>query len=109
MKKVIPFKQPKDDRQPSLAVHDVLQVIRLLAQDSKNVFVVSHGKSRQKKRSITRRQIDICLKKGIITEGPFMNLHGNVQANVTRFAAGEEITCVVAIEEQRQLIVITVF
>ncbi len=38
-----------------------------------------------------------------------MNLHGNVQANVTRFAAGEEITCVVAIEEQRQLIVITVF
>ena len=38
-----------------------------------------------------------------------MNLHGNVQANVTRFAAGKEITCVVAIEEQRQLIVITVF
>jgi ABC-type histidine transport system ATPase subunit len=108
MRIVIPFKKASDGR-PSLAVHDVLKVIRTLAQDSKNVFVVPHANKSLKKRKITRRQIDICLKKGSITEGPFMNNHGNIQVNVSRLAAGEEITVVVAIEERTSLIVITVF
>lgn len=38
-----------------------------------------------------------------------MNLHGNWQVNVSRLAAGEEITCTVAIEEEQRLIVVTVF
>jgi hypothetical protein len=61
------------------------------------------------RRRITRRQIELCLQKGTIVEGPSMNAHGNWQVNVLRHAAGEELTCTVAIEWATQLLVITVF
>jgi Domain of unknown function (DUF4258) len=109
MKNVIPFKQVKRKTGSNLSVHDALKMIRTLAQDSKNVLVVQHARDRHKKHGITRRQIDICLKKGVVSEGPFMNLHGSWQVNVSRLAAGEEITCTVAIEEEQRLIVVTVF
>jgi hypothetical protein len=50
-----------------------------------------------------------CLAKGVITEGPFVNQYGNWQVNVSRLAAGEQITCAVAIEWQEQLVVVTVY
>ncbi len=108
MARVLPFKKPSKERD-HLSVHDALRLVKALAQDSKNVFVVAHAKQAQSKRKISRRQIMTCLQKGRVTEGPFRNIHGNWQVNVSRFAAGEEITCVVAIELDRQLIVITVF
>ena len=109
MKNVIPFKKVKRKTDSNLSVHEALKIIRLLAQNSKNVLIIQHARDRQLKHGITRRQIDICLKKGVVSEGPFMNLHGNWQVNVSRLAAGEEITCTVAIEEEQRLIVVTVF
>ena len=111
MAKVVPFK--KKQKHPAapglLSTHDAQRLVRLLAQDSKNVFIIAHGRKRQAKRGISRRQIMTCLQKGVVSEGPFINAHGNLQVNVTRLAAGEEITCVVAIEHETQLIVVTVF
>lgn len=108
MAKVLPFRNAKK-RVDSFTVHDARKLVRRLAQDSKNVVIIGHARKRQGERGISRRQIMTCLQKGAITEGPSRNNHGNWQVNLTRLAAGEEITCVVAIEDKRLLIVLTAF
>jgi hypothetical protein len=92
-----------------LNARGALQVIRKIAADSKNIIVIAHGKARARQRQFTRMQIERCVRKGTVSEGPFMNVHGNWQVNLTSHAAGEEITCVVAIEWAARVIVITVF
>ena len=89
--------------------HMALNMIRELASDTENIVVVQHGSKRMKQRKVSRRQIELCVQKGTITEGPFFNQHGNWQVNLSRHAAGEEITCTVAIEWGLRLIVVTVF
>lgn len=86
-----------------------LRIIREIAADSENIVVIGYGQRRAKQRRITRRQIELCVQRGTITEGPFMNQHGNWQMNLYRHAAGEEITCVVAIEWATKLLVINTF
>lgn len=51
--------------------------------------------------------MELCILKGSIVEGPFLNQFGNWQVTIERRAAGEEVTCVVAIDWPNQLIVIT--
>jgi len=51
----------------------------------------------------------ICLQKGVVTEGPAPNTRGHWQVNVSRLAAGEEMTCTVVIEWDERLVVRTVF
>jgi hypothetical protein len=84
-------------------------MIRDIASRKKGVAIVGHAKARMEQRRITQRQVMICLLKGSITEGPSLNNHGNWQVNASRLAAGEQITCVVAIEWDRRLIVISAF
>jgi hypothetical protein len=86
-----------------------LAMVREIASRKKGVALVGHARTRMEQRGITRRQVASCLQKGVITEGPFLNNHGNWQVNVSRLAAGEQITCVVAIEWGRRLIVISAF
>ncbi len=93
----------------SLSKAKALQVIRDIAEDTGRIFIVPHGTKRQRQRGITRRQIELCLQKGSIVEGPFLNEHGNWQVTMHRYAAGEEIECPVAIEWRHRLIVITVY
>jgi len=81
----------------------------MIAVDSNNIVVITHAKERGKQRSITRIQIERCVRKGIITEGPFINQYGNWQMNLTRQTTGEEITCSVAIKWATHVIVITTF
>jgi hypothetical protein len=102
--KAIPPDQPD-----ALSEPDALAVVHLLAADTDNIVVISHGRKRGRQRGITRRQIELCVQKGTITEGPFVNRYGNWQMNLYRHAAGEEITCVVAIDWPSKLIVISVF
>jgi hypothetical protein len=108
MAKVVQLR-PLDKIPVKLSKHEALMLVRRVAQDSKNVFVSPHARGRQKKHGITRRQLMTCLAKGVITEGPFLNKYGNWQVNVSRLAAGEQITCTVAIEWQDQLVVVTVY
>ena len=86
-----------------------LRVVKEIASDTGRIVVLSHAKLRGKQRKITRRQIELCCQKGTITEGPFQNQHGHWQVTLYRHAAGEEITCVVAIDWATKLLVITTF
>jgi hypothetical protein len=88
---------------------EALRIVRLLAADTNNIVPIRYGKRRAKQRKITRRQIELCVQRGTITEGPFVNSHGNWQMNFYRHAAGEELTCVVAIEWATKLLVINTF
>jgi len=86
-----------------------LRMIREIAVDSDNIVIVPHGKKRGRDRRISRSQIEACIRKGSISEGPFLNAHHNWQVSMYRHAAGEEMTCVVAIDLPSRLIVITVY
>jgi ribosome-associated toxin RatA of RatAB toxin-antitoxin module len=98
------------DRQPErLSTAQALEVIRRIAADTARIFIVEHARRRQRQRTVTRRQIERCCQKGTIVEGPFRNAKGHWQASLFRHAAGEEITCVVAIEWAERLVVVTVF
>lgn len=100
MAKVIPLRMSK----PVALAH-----IRELAADSGRIVLIAHGRQRQNERNITRRQIEECLRAGTITEGPFQNNFGNWQVTMEAYSAGEELTCVVAIEWAARLLVITVY
>ena len=86
-----------------------LKVIREIAADSDNIVIVSHARLRGRQRKITRAQIEACIRKGTIQEGPFMNGHGHWQVTMYRHAAGEELHCVVAIDWPSKAIVITTY
>jgi len=100
----IPREQP--DR---LSAALALKVVRLIAADTDNIVLIPHGRRRAQQRNITRRQIELCVQKGTIVEGPFFNQHGNWQMNLYRHAAGEEVTCVVAIDWATRVLVINAF
>lgn len=102
--RLVPAEQPCE-----LNREDGLRIVHMLAADTSNIVVISYGKRRAKQRAITRRQIELCVQKGTVTEGPFLNQHGNWQMNLYRHAAGEEITCVVAIEWIKRVLVINTF
>jgi hypothetical protein len=93
----------------SLTAKHALSMIRSLALASERIVVIDHGRKSQRKRNISRRQVELCVQKGTIIEGPFFNMHGNWQVTMYRHAAGEEMTCVVAIEWPTRLLIITVY
>ncbi|MGL4635679.1 MAG: DUF4258 domain-containing protein [Beijerinckiaceae bacterium] len=86
-----------------------LQIVREIAKDTNNIVIIEHSDKARRKRGFSRRQIELCVQKGTIVEGPFLNQKGNWQVNLFRHAAGEELTCVVAIELPKSLIIVTVF
>ena len=98
-----------DGTPAQLSAPEAQRMIREIAAESDNIIVVRHGQERAKQRSVTRRQIERCLQKGVIEEGPFLNQHGNWQVTIHRHAGAENLTCAVAIEWPRKLIVITTF
>ena len=92
-----------------LSPADALKIVRAIAADTDNIVVIPYGARRAKERRIERRPIERCVQKGTIVEGPFLNQHGNWQMNMYRHAAGEELTCVVAIEWLTKVLVINAF
>jgi len=98
-----------DDPPVKLSPAAALAVIREIAADSSRVVLVPHARKRGRQREISWRQIVRCCQKGTLQEGPFVNGHGHWQATLYRHAAGEEISCAVAIEWRSRLLVITVF
>jgi len=87
----------------------ILREIKRLAEDSGNIVLIAHGRKRSRQRHITRPQIECCVRKGHIEEGPFLNVHGNWQVTMCRRVAGEEIHCVVALDLPSRVLVITVY
>jgi hypothetical protein len=93
----------------SLSAALALKIVRLIAADTENIVVIPYGRRRAQQRNITRRQMELCVQRGTIVEGPFLNQHGNWQMNLYRHAAGEEVTCVVAIDWATRVLVINAF
>jgi hypothetical protein len=93
----------------SLSTADGLAVVRRIAERTENIIDTMHSQARGRQRTITRRQMELCCQRGTVTEGPFVNSHGNWQMNLCRHAAGEEITCVVAIEWDTKILIVTAF
>jgi hypothetical protein len=98
-----------DGAPENLTAPQALSKIRQIASVSDNIVVVPHGKKRATQRSVPRRQIERCIRMGTIREGPFRNAHGNWQVTLYRHAAGDELTCVVAIDWPTRVIVITTY
>jgi Domain of unknown function (DUF4258) len=103
-RRLVPAVQPEN-----LSPDDAIRVVRALAVNTANIVILEHGKGRSRQRRITRRQIELCVQKGTVQEGPFLNSRGNWQLNLRRHAAGEEITVVVAIEWFTKVLVISAF
>ena len=102
--RLMPPKQPDE-----LSSADAIRIVRAIATQTKNIVLIEYAKMRAAQRNIPRRQIELCVQKGTIIEGPFLNARGNWQMNLFRHAAGEEITCVVAIEWATRVLVINTF
>jgi hypothetical protein len=100
----IPLEQPAN-----LSRADALKIVRLMAANTDNIVLIPYGRKKAAMRKITRRQIELCVQKGTPTEGPFLNHHGHWQMNLYRLAAGEGITCVVAMEWAARVLVINAF
>ena len=101
---------PETNQAPvNLTILEALRVIRELAADSASVITLRHAQQRMRQRGITRMDIERCLQRGSITEGPFMNDHGHWQVTMRRHAASEEMQCVVAIDWATRLLIITVY
>jgi hypothetical protein len=92
-----------------LTANDAVRTIRKISADSNNIVVVRHGRLRAAQRKFSRTEIERCLRRGLVSEGPFMNAHGNWQVTLTSCSAGRDINCVVAIHWAVRVFVITVF
>jgi len=92
-----------------LSAQAATRMIRKIAANSDNIILIGHAAKRAAQRRISRPLIERCVRNGTVTEGPFMNQHGNWQVNLYRHAVGEEITCTVAIDWATKVLVITVF
>ena len=82
------------------------EVKRLVEMGAFKVHV--HLKRDHPERAIYA-QIEKCLLMGTLQCDPFINGHGNWQADMFRHMAGHELTVVAAIEWEEQVIVITAY
>jgi hypothetical protein len=92
-----------------MTASQALRLVREIAAETENIVIVPHGQKRARQRKFTRRQIELCLQRGSVTEGPYTGQSGLWRLNMFRHAAGEELTCVVEIDLPNRLIVVTVF
>ncbi len=61
------------------------------------------------KRKINARQVLDCLLKGVITEGPALDLKGEWRVRMERVVAGDRVSVAVAIDFVTKTLVVTVF
>ena len=96
----------------SLTSAEAKQKLRELALDTSRIKLSKHARERMMERNISFKQIICCFEFGDITEGPYMNIRGDYQLNVSVRSAGEYITTVVVIkmnENGDSSIVVTTF
>ena len=74
------------------------KLVRELAENSNNITMTPHAKSRMRQRKISMRQVVTCLRVGIIEEGPAPQPDGDWRATMHVLAAGEPISVVVELE-----------
>ncbi len=81
-----------------------------LAANSASVIFTKHALKQMHKRKITLPQVISCLKKGRITESPFLDHQGYWKVTIERYASGENVGCGVSIDNgNSKAIIITAF
>lgn len=93
---------PDDDLSADKA--PTLTEIRALAETSANIVILEGPKRKAKLRGITRPQVESCIRKGTIDEGPFQNERGDWQVTLYRHAAGEEMKVVIILKDGKILV-----
>lgn len=91
---------------------NMLRIIRQLADNTSNIFILPHAKKRMKQRKITQTQVYACLRSGVIYEAAHPDIKGDWKCTLQHLHAGDEVRVAVVIEcdETRKWIaVITVF
>jgi hypothetical protein len=81
-----------------------LREIQALAANSGNIVQLGEARKKARRRGITRPQIETCVRKGTIEEGPFRNERGDWQVTLCRRAAGEELRVVVILKDGKILV-----
>ncbi len=96
---------------PLINESTVLDLVRNLAKDSNNVFIIPHARKNMRKRKITMEQVLRCLLHGAVTEPPHQDIKGNWRMTLEVWTAGRPVSVVPCIEYSggKQVIVITVF
>ena len=86
-----------------------LPIIQEIATDTSRIVILNHAKKQMRRRKITRTQVYSCLRRGVITEGPALDIQGFWRCTMQRLVAGEEITVAVSFNSREKLLVITAF
>jgi hypothetical protein len=102
---IVSFQKP----QPSRLSRVEFKAIVARMVEAGSFAVARHLKRDHPERRISHAQIAACLTKGTVQTDPFVNSHGNFQAEVFRHIAGEPLTVVAAIEWEKQVIVVTAY
>lgn len=108
---IVPLPIMTAEQPDRLSRSEAEKIVRVLAAETVRIVVHPYGAKRAKQRRppITRRQIELCVQRGTISEGPFLSQYGKWKMNFFRHAAGEQITCVVEIEWATKLLIINAF
>jgi hypothetical protein len=85
-----------------------LRIIRAAAENTAKVIFLPHAVKRMRQRRIGATQVYSCLRKGIIVEGPALDIKGCWRCTMRRLTAGEEVTVIVSIVARDGLLVISV-
>ena len=93
-------------RPDRLTIATAARLVADIAADPERVIYSAHAQQRMRERRITPAEVIGCLTKGIITEGPFVNIRNAWQVRISRQTT-QKFHVVVAMERQQRLIVIT--
>lgn len=96
-----------EDAPTQLSATAAARVIAEMAADPARVIYSAHAEQRMLERGITPVEVLDCIKKGLITEGPFINLRSSWQMRSTRKAHQRTLHVVSAIEWQERVVIIT--
>ena len=91
---------------------NALRIVREIAKDSANVYVLAHAKTRMSQRSITLKQVLCCLRSGHICESAHLDIKGDVRLTMRHLNAGDEVHVAIALKKGtrgKMIAVITVF
>lgn len=83
------------------------EVIRLVGLGK--VWVHRHLNRDHPERTISQAQIEKCLELGTVQCDPYINSHGNWQAEIFRHMAGQQLTVVAALEWKERIVVVTAY
>ncbi|WP_345796648.1 DUF4258 domain-containing protein [Castellaniella sp. MT123] len=90
----------------------MLRIIRHLAKDSGNVYILKHARTRMQQRKITISQVLACLRGGSIHEPAHQDIDGSWKCTLRNRWAGDEVHVAAALHRDEKgdwIAVVTVF